>query len=145
EQWLIGGGRQFLQGDTDQLPLADLNITHNVIRYIQLPLSSAVTPPSAAPVWNSYEFNYSDNTVGGYGELSYMRTPTGSQYKYRYNLETEFQVCTGPCSSRDIAQHNSVHQKKISHDGLPDDFVWTYTIEPFVKTTVHNPDGGERV
>jgi RHS repeat-associated protein len=143
-----GNGRQFVWSDSDQLPLADLDIVHNVVRYIQLPLTGAVSPPGNAPVWNSYEFRYSDNSVGGFGELAYMRTPTGSQYKYQYNLESETGLCNftgGACATRDIVQKNSVRRKAITHDGLVDELVWTYTISTMSKSVVRSPGGAETV
>ncbi len=149
ETLLIGGnGRQFVWSDSDQLPLTDLYVLHNVIRFIQLPLARAVSPPTNAPTWNTYEFRYSDNSVGGFGELAYMRTPTGSQYKYRYNLETETGACNtagGACGSSDIVQKNWVRRKSITHDGLTDDLVWAYTVDPYLKSVVINPDGAEIV
>src|SRR5438105_832013 len=77
------------------LPDCSLNFRHWVVKYIQLPLVTPPKYPGADPdVWNSYEFRYSGDSVGGFGELNYMRTPggavSGAVYTYQYRDEGFF-------------------------------------------------------
>ena len=72
-----------------------MNFRHWVVKYIQLPLVTPPKYPGADPdVWNSYEFRYSGDSVGGFGELNYMRTPggavSGAVYTYQYRDEGFF-------------------------------------------------------
>ena len=119
-----------------------LYASHLVVKNIQLPLAPATDPP---PIWNSYAFGYNDNNdpEPGYGELDYMRMPSGSEYRYRYEQAGVFVP-----STEAIASLNAVVEKTISHDGLTD-LRWTYTRnivagQYYNKTIVH-PDGGQSV
>ena len=110
------------------------------VKYVQLPLAppelNSETPP---PVWNSYAFGYSDDSVGGYGEVSSMRTPSGSVFQYRWALEG----AVDPYWSS-ITQ-NRVTQRRIIVAGEPD-LIWTHALgyaggESYVR--IVGPDSGE--
>src|SRR5262249_43412380 len=94
---------------------------------------SIILPSTPA---TTYSFSYSDNADQGFGELDYMKTPTGAEYRYRYRLEG-----TTLPTTVDIAQFNNVTTKKITHDGLADDFVWTYTFTNTASTITDTKTG----
>src|SRR5262249_29913832 len=92
---------------------------HCYLNSQQLVVTSIILPSTPA---TTYSFSYSDNADQAFCELDNMKTPTGAEYRYRYRLEG-----TTLPTTVDIAQFNNVTTKKITHDGLADDFVWTYT------------------
>jgi RHS repeat-associated protein len=107
-----------------------------VVEYVQLPLLPAVQdqPP---PVSNSYAFGYSDNSFQdkGYGELDYIRTPTGAQYAYNYQLEG-----VAIAYADTIAHDNPLKDRKITHDGVTD-LTTSYTFG-VTASTFKNDIGG---
>jgi RHS repeat-associated protein len=113
----INTTRQYDCGQDTVPNLCNLRFRHWVVQNVQLPAPVPATPPGP------YQFGYSDDSVDGYGELNFMQTPSGAQYRYNYSLE-------GPLSNqpatRDILSYNSLTQKTISHDGLSEDYKWTY-------------------
>jgi RHS repeat-associated protein len=117
-----------------------------VPRYIQLPLASAVVLGSEPPKWNSYAFDYRDNSDGnhrGYGELKYIRTPSGSEYTYNY-LYTNFAQSDRQNVYPDHFYHNAITDKYITHDGITD-LHWSFSYPDLGTTTITNPDGGQVV
>jgi RHS repeat-associated protein len=142
----IGGGeRKYHWSESEQMPEEDLYVQLWVLKYIQLPLTAAVAMPAEPPIWNSYKFGYSDNSLLGYGELNFIRMPgntqSGAEYRYRWINEG-----AGVVSSESIAHDNRVTEKTISHDGIADELRWTFTRDVIVgngRATVRNPDGGE--
>src|SRR6185295_13154195 len=94
-----------------------------MVRSIQLPEASPTEPP---PPWNSYEFGYEDGS--GWGHLTSMRTPSGSQYNYQ-------------------SAFDAIVQKTITHDGQ-NDLTWSYVghlTGTTRTTTITAPDGGRTV
>jgi RHS repeat-associated protein len=135
-------------GNGDQNPPVTIGpFQFYVPRYIQLPLGTHVALGSEPPDWNSYEFDYRDNSNSdhyGYGELKYLRTPTGSEYKYDY-LYTNNNDRSDP-SNVDLWHfyHNAIVDKSIIHDYITD-LHWTFSYPNATTTTVANPDGGHVV
>ena len=85
-------------------------------------------------VWNSYEFGYSDDDDDGFGQVDFVRTPSGSTYLYRYVLEG----LTG-LTANDIANYNGVLQRKLIHNG--EELTWKYEKAAGQdKTIVTGPD-----
>jgi hypothetical protein len=120
----IGGdGRQY--GTNGSLNLhRNVDFHHWVVTDVQLPLTSST---DARGTWNTYRFGYSDNADGGYGEIDFMRTPTGAQYDYSYLYEG-----TATIDSTELASLNSVSRKSLLHDGITDS--WTYTFTDTMST-----------
>jgi len=92
---------------------------------------------SARAVWNSYAFGYSDDADLGYGEVDLVRTPSGSQFQFRYAWDG----FGSNLDSGDIANGNPVRERKITHDGITD-LIWTYSYG-WDKTTIANPYGSQ--
>jgi RHS repeat-associated protein len=115
-----------------------------VPQYIQLPLGTHVALGSEPPQWNSYTFDYRDNRDSnhrGYGELDYLRTPTGSVYKYNY-LYTNFEQSDPQNVDLWHFYHNAITDKYITHDGITD-LHWSISYPGNTSTTITNPDGGQ--
>jgi len=115
------------------IPDCSIYMRHWVVKYIQLPLAAPNDPPVN---WNSYEFRYSDDSDNGFGELNYVRMPSGAVYTYQYRLENSF------ADTENIALYNSVAQKTVVHNGLDSPFIWTYAFTD-TSSTFTNPDGGQ--
>ena len=86
------------------IPDCSIYMRHWVVKYIQMPLAAPNDPPVS---WNSYEFRYSDDSDNGFGELNYVRMPSGAVYTYQYRLENSF------ADTENIALYNSVVQKSL--------------------------------
>lgn len=110
-----------------------LNVRNWGVRFIKLTTPSP--PPDPPKEWRSFEFRYSDNADQGFGEVDYVRVPSGAIFNYRYRLEGAFS------STVWIAHKNGVSQKSITHD-LVTDLTWTYTYNE-TTTIITNPDGGQ--
>ena len=115
------------------IPDCSIYMRHWVVKYIQLPLAAAADPPAG---WNSYEFRYSDDSDNGFGELNYVRIPSGAVYTYQYRLENAFS------DTENIALYNSVVQKTITHNGADNPLAWTYSFSD-TTSTFRSPDGGQ--
>jgi|GEM_PF-1439766 len=114
-----------------------------VVKYIQLPLAGPVALGSAPLVYNSYEFGYWDNDPtqpegAGYGQLDYMRMPSGAEYHYLYEGET----ITSPYVETAMIAHGlNITRKTISYtEGSP--LVWEFD-RLGLTVNVTNPDGGK--
>ena len=121
--------------------LLPLNANLLALKYVQLPLATPVPADQAPPVWNSYAFGYADDSNDGYGQVDYLRTPTGAVFQYRYTGEG------GTSNSADIAHEIKVRERRVS-DGLGPDLVWIYGSGGVPAgiggaTTVTNPDGSQ--
>lgn len=117
-----------------------------VVRYIHIPLNNEapVALGTAPPGWKSYEFGYSDNSDLGYGELDFLRTPSGAQYAYRYRFEGTGQT-PNYIYADNIALNNYITQKSITHDGVTD-LQWNLQYNMYASprnTVVTNPDSGQ--
>jgi RHS repeat-associated protein len=117
-----------------------------VPQYIQLPLGTHVALGSEPPQWNSYAFDYRDNRDSnhrGYGELNYLRTPTGSIHKYSY-LYTNFEQSDPQNVNLWHFYYNAITDKFITHDGNTD-LHWSFSYPSNTTTILTNPDGGQVV
>ncbi len=123
---------QWSQAEWD--PTRPLNFSLLTVKNVQLPLAAAVPVGQMPVVWNSYEFGYSDDDDDGFGQVDFVRTPSGSTYLYRYVLEG----LTG-LTANDIANYNGVSQRKLIHDG--EELTWKYEKSAGQdKTIVTGPD-----
>src|SRR5262249_23369707 len=117
----IGGdGRKYVWTSSppnDQTQLQDVDFQFWVVKYLQLPITSLVPLGQAPSSWNSYEFQYSDNSNKheGYGELAYARTPSGAVYNYAYKWEHYGSQNPGYADTKSIAHDNSVKDKTVVH------------------------------
>ena len=139
-KYYIGGGPP----DDPQLQVNLSGVVSSVyaVRNLQLPF--VYPPEEAPPEWYSYEFDYAGLADNGYGQLKYMRVPSGAEYNYEYFLQGQF-----PMDYTDsIAHENRVVRKTITHDGRTDEWKFHYplwTASPLVtgNNTVENPDGSK--
>ncbi len=104
-----------------------------MLRSIQLPGAPAGDPPEP---WNSFEFGYRDASVGGWGELSYMRTPGGAEYRYDYSVNG------GIPTAEEVMSYDAVIHKSLVHDG--EQLNWYFSYWP-TSTTVTSPDNQHTV
>jgi RHS repeat-associated protein len=115
------------------------NFLFRVVKQIQLPLGTFADPGQPPLSYNSYEFIYGP-PYNGSGELGSMRMPSGSQYEYDYDIVSEHPAII---VSEDIAMHNAVTKKRITHDGIAD-LEWNFDYHYFKNglTDMTAPDGG---
>ena len=169
EVMTIGGnGRQYATGRdplyTSEWRYSPLNFRFWVVKYIHNPLPapqlyypvSLGNPPAEELKQYSYEFRYWDNNSlfpngspnPGFGQLNYMRMPSGAIYNYNYMLDSvdseDYQDYPEP---QTIVNGIRVAGKQITHDSLTNDLQWSfaYTSGYTSGTTVTSPDGGQTV
>ena len=95
KNYMPGSGSPYFPDPT--LPLIS---EARAVRYVQMPLADPIALDQIAahkanplgvddpvPVYNSYKFAYSDYFDIGAGELDYIRTPSGSEYFYKYRYQ----------------------------------------------------------
>ena len=134
----IGGdGRRYICNDECVECACRMNFTHWVVDSVRLPTESVTSGN-----WDTYRFEYSNDSDDGYGEVDRIQTPGGADYTYDYRLEGCSDVTDGCHRTEEILDSNGVTARNLSGTGVTS-LQWTYTYDlTNFDTTVRNPDGG---
>ncbi len=125
---------------------------HASIRYIHEYTDDAdvvtlgTTPPPEKR-HQFYEFGYSDISDLGFGELDFMKLPSGAEYHYHYFYENgDNYPIEGILSAENIALENRITQKTIIDNSVSPatNLSWSFQYDS-QWTNITNPDGGHTI
>jgi RHS repeat-associated protein len=148
----LGSGRTYYRSP---IPINDpqfkilIQRSFFVVKNIQLPLAPAVPLGQTPPAWNSYEFKYRGDEHSGYGQVDYVRVPSGARYEYEYNMDGA--ACQFACPEM-IATNNWVKKRTVTYieknennQDVERTLTWTYDFGSLnsSSSTINNPDGGQ--
>ena len=138
--------------------LTQLSSPSLAIKYLHLPRPSdssgytgTLGEPPTDPTY-SYTFGYwDDNSLlpdltpnPGYGQLNYMKLPSGAEYRYYYKIGEDADGAAPSGSvfgSEDITHRTHVYKKTVDADGTQ--FKWNFQYLLNAPLVFTNPDGGK--